>query len=90
MSQKDDVEELKTKIRKLETVILSKNYEIEQIKAEHQLTGFAHAFQGYGIISLVESMGLKAEEWTELRERVIGFLPGELVEEIEKHFAGEV
>lgn len=36
--------------------------------ADAQLTGFAHASQGFGILELAESMGLTKKEWIKLRE----------------------
>jgi hypothetical protein len=41
--------------------------------ADQQLIGFAHARHGYDIVSLVDEMGLKLEEWEELKQR--GTLP---------------
>lgn len=38
--------------------------------AEQQLIGFAHAKAGFSAASLAEAMGLSAQEWATLRERV--------------------
>ncbi len=58
---------------------------LELVKAEQQLTGFAHAYGGFGVISLIEDMGLRSEEWDELRGSV-PWLPEELREEIDEYF----
>ena len=58
---------------------------LELMKAEHQLTGCAHAYQGYDIISLIEDMGLGLEEWEALRDNA-SWLPKELREEIDEYF----
>ena len=58
---------------------------LELLKAEQQLTGFAHAAQGFGVISLVEAMGLDAKEWGQLKADM-PFLPDKIVSEIDAHF----
>lgn len=40
---------------------------IELIKAEQQLVGYAHAKDGYNITSLISGMGLTRVEWDKLR-----------------------
>ncbi len=57
----------------------------EIIKAEQQLTGFSHAYQGFGIVSLIEAMNLQLFEWQELKENV-GFMPQKLIIEIDDYF----
>ena len=37
--------------------------------AEQQLFGFLHAKKGYGLISLIEGMDLKEEEWYEITDK---------------------
>lgn len=91
----DKIAELEETIAKLRTVIRSKEEEnralreeiraFDLVKAEQQLTGFAHHYQGYCIVSLLDSMGLKPEEW-EILENDMPFLPARLVEEINRHF----
>lgn len=58
---------------------------IELIKAEHQLTGFAHASSGFDLISLIESMGLRREEWDQLRDE--NYITKKMREEIDQYFA---
>ena len=58
---------------------------LELIKAEQQLTGFAHAAQGFDVISLVKAMGLYAKEWDQLKAD-IPWLPEKIVNEIDNHF----
>lgn len=58
---------------------------IQLIKAEQQLTGFAHAARGFGVISLIEAMGLTAQEWEQLRTDM-KFLPNSIFNEIEDYF----
>jgi hypothetical protein len=58
---------------------------IEIIQAEQQLTGFAHAYQGYDITSLIEAMNLTVEEWEELKEDGL-YLPERLQREIDNYF----
>lgn len=53
-------------------------------QASQQLTGFVHAKQGFDVISLIESMGLRVEEWEQLRNEP--WLPAEIVKEIDLHF----
>lgn len=55
--------------------------------ADQQLRGFGHARNGYGVRDLVSSMGLKAEEWSTLRDRAKVYLPEECVEEIDEYFS---
>lgn len=57
--------------------------------ADQQLRGFGHAYKGYGVIDLVSSMGLKAEEWDALRERAKIYLPEECVDNIDDYFSGD-
>jgi hypothetical protein len=56
----------------------------ELLKAEHQLTGFAHASQGFDVVSLIESMALRSEEWEELRGET--WVTEKMREEIDAHF----
>ena len=63
---------------------MSKN--IELLKAEHQLTGFAHASQGFDVISLIESMALRQEEWEQLRNEP--WITEKMREEIDEYFEG--
>jgi hypothetical protein len=45
------------------------------LQAEQQLTGYSHAKQGYGIESLVDSMGLTKDEWMKLcKQNRVSFL----------------
>jgi hypothetical protein len=60
---------------------------LELVKAEQQLTGFAHAFSGFDAISLIQSMGLRVEEWEQLKIDM-PWLPEKLVKEIDEHFDG--
>ena len=53
--------------------------------AEQQLTGFHHAAEGYDIVSLVEAMGLRAEEWGQLKDN-IPWLAEKYVKQIDEHF----
>jgi len=54
-------------------------------KAEQQLTGFAHAYQGFDIVSLIEAMALREEEWAQLRD-YMPYLPEKLKDEIDLYF----
>jgi hypothetical protein len=54
------------------------------MKAEQQLTGFAHARQGYDVISLAQAMALRPEEWEALKENA-PWLPGKLKAEIDAY-----
>lgn len=62
--------------------------DISIVKAEQQLTGFSHAYQGYDVTSLIQAMGLRVEEWHQLKEDM-PFLPKDIVEEIDKYFEKE-
>jgi aspartate carbamoyltransferase regulatory subunit len=54
----------------------------ELLCAVHQLIGFAHAKQGYDLISLIQSMGLKKKEW----DKMSIVLPKEMIEQIDEYF----
>ena len=56
--------------------------------AIQQITGFHHARQGNGITSLVEAMGLLADEWMEIKERV-PWLPQSEKDEVDEYFKEE-
>jgi len=59
------------------------NKELEIEKAEQQILGFYHCYQGGDIKTLCSSMGLtKIEYETILSEKMINYLPKELGEEI--------
>lgn len=58
-------------------------FEIE--KARQQLTGFLHALDGFGVVSLVKSMGLKESEWEQIRMEE--WIPLDIVEEVDTYFA---
>lgn len=61
--------------------------EFELVKANQQLTGFSSAKDGMDIIDLVDSMGLKSEEWNELKKRfLIDHLGTERIQDIDEHF----
>jgi hypothetical protein len=62
------------------------NKKLELLKAEHQLTGFAHAAQGFDVISLIESMALRQEEWGQLRDET--WITENMRTEIDEHFEG--
>ncbi len=64
------------------------NPDIELVKAEQQFTGFDHLFKGGDVISLVQSMGLKAEEWEQLKVNM-PWLAKELVQQVNDHFSVE-
>lgn len=52
-----------------------------------QFTGFAHAKNGYGIIDLVNSMGLTEEEWDEIKNDEIKILSDADTLDINEHFS---
>lgn len=55
--------------------------------AEQQLWGFCHHRAGYSIISLIDSMGLKEEEWNTLRaEYSTEYLNDSDIEQITEYF----
>jgi len=56
----------------------------EENQAIQQLTGFVHAKEGFDVISLIEAMGLRKEEWFKIRDEP--FLPADIVAEIDLHF----
>lgn len=62
--------------------------EIELTKAEQQFTGYDHLFKGGDVISLIESMGLKKEEWQQLKADM-PWLEKSLIEDVDTHFAVE-
>ncbi len=62
--------------------------EFETVKAEQQITGFYHAAQGFDIVSLVQAMGLKSEEWHRLKISM-PWLGEKFVREIDTYFEGE-
>jgi hypothetical protein len=56
-------------------------------KAEQQLLGFTHAKQGYDLISLISSMGLKKDEWENLKANYnLSYLSDDDKNEIEEYF----
>jgi hypothetical protein len=57
----------------------------ELVKAEQQFTGFDHFYKGGDIISLVQGMGLKLEEWVILKENMPWLSVG-LVEVVDEYF----
>lgn len=60
-----------------------KKEDIELQKAEQQICGFYHAYQGYSLSELVKAMGLtKAELKKMLNKGMLNYLPEELGEEI--------
>lgn len=59
--------------------------QMELIEAEQQLTGFAHAWEGYDIVSLVQGMGLRLEEWDAIKDDA-PWLPEKLRREIDAYF----
>lgn len=61
------------------------NAATELEKAEQQLTGFSHAIQGFSLVELVESMGLRLEEWQKIRKDA-SYLTADMVEEIDEYF----
>lgn len=67
-------------------VALTNISDIELLKAEHQLTGFAHASQGFDIISLIESMALHVEEWYQLRGEQ--WVTDKMWEDVDAYFGG--
>lgn len=54
-------------------------------KAEQQFTGFAHAYHGFDVISLVESMGLQADEWEQVKADM-PWLSEKIVNEVDDYF----
>ena len=58
---------------------------LDLIKAEQQFTGFDHLYKGGDIVSLVEAMGLRADEWEQLKVNM-PWLSEKLVEEVDQHF----
>ena len=64
-----------------------KGTEIQLEKAEQQILGFYHAYQGYDIESLVSSMGLTEKEFKKMLKRgMLDYLPKELGDEIVNYF----
>jgi hypothetical protein len=56
-------------------------------KAEQQLLGFTHAKQGYSLIDLISSMGLKKDEWETLNANYeLTYLSDDDIEEINEYF----
>ena len=53
--------------------------------AEQQFTGYTHAKRGYGLIKLVESMGLTKKEWDKV-DKIFTGLTGREVKEIDAYF----
>ena len=52
-------------------------------KAEQQILGFYHCYQGYDIKSLCEAMGLTKNEYKKMiSEGMLDYLPQELGDEI--------
>ena len=54
--------------------------------AVHQLIGFAHASKGFDVLSLAESMGLTANEFTSIHDGIKSSLKQGDLEELEQHF----
>jgi len=67
------------------TTLIGKTENVELIKAEQQLTGFDHLYQGGDILSLVESMGLRYEEWEQLKPTML-FLAKCIIDDIDECF----
>lgn len=55
------------------TQIQTTETELELVKAEQQITGWCAGIQGFGLVELVEAMGLSADEWRQLK--VFGLSP---------------
>jgi len=59
-------------------------------KAEQQLLGYAHAKRGFDLISLVEAMALKKNEWETIKEDYgLSYLNEKEIKEIDNHFKEE-
>ena len=57
--------------------------EAELDKAEQQIRGFYHCYQGYDLTSLIEAMALRNDEWEKMAdEGMLDYLPKELGDEI--------
>lgn len=54
--------------------------------AEQQLTGFAHAAAGYSIEQTASAMGLKKEEWLELRKNIDSILDPKHICDLDTYF----
>ncbi|TVM01522.1 MAG: hypothetical protein CV087_10745 [Candidatus Brocadia sp. WS118] len=59
--------------------------EIELLKAEQQITGFAHGRDGYSLIDLIKAMGLTLEEWKELKNYALPLLDDD-IKAVDKYF----
>ena len=59
--------------------------EMELIKAEQQFTGFDHLYKGGDIITLVQGMGLRVDEWEEIKGNM-PWLEKKLVETVDAYF----
>ena len=58
--------------------------------AEHQLTGFKHAKEGYSLRDLISSMGLTKREWDTLQNKEkVDYLNKDDKEEIDEYFESE-
>lgn len=55
-------------------------------KAIHQLIGYVHAHQGYSVTSLAESMGLRQEEWEDIKHKDSYILSPSIIAEIDEYF----
>jgi len=62
------------------------NKEVEKLeleKAEQQILGFYHSYQGFGLKDLCKAMGLSDEEYKEMVELgMLDYLPQDLRDEI--------
>lgn len=65
---------------------MSKTQEVQEDYAIQQLTGFNHAWHGFDIESLLDSMGLYQDEWENIRSSC-AFLSPKLIEQIELYFS---
>jgi len=63
-----------------------KKINIMQELAEAQLTGFLECAKGYSITDLVNSMGLKYEEWEKIKKDGMIKLSKDLEEDIDKYY----
>lgn len=54
--------------------------------AGQQFVGYTHAKKGYGLIDLVESMGLTKEEWVKLEKIEAPLFTKSELDEINLHF----
>jgi hypothetical protein len=55
--------------------------------AEQQFVGYFHAKRGYGLLDLIENMGLSKKEWLEISKTSNLDITDQEREEIEEHFS---